>query len=138
MSEIRGVDVILEIQSPSSPSQYVEMELFSELGIQVQNSAEDKTTKGSAQKRQLSTAGAMKSYSVDGNFVADDEALDLLENAANAADPKIVARLSVGEKTWEGTWLVENFSYRGGSSGVATGTVSLQSASDIDYDDGNP
>jgi len=126
--EVRGIDVTLEVAATASPASLVGIELFSELGIQESNSAEERTTKGSAQVRQLSTASALKSYSVDGTFVADTAGLAILQAASKASDPKVFARITASGQTYTGWWLVENFSVRGGSQGVATGTVSLQNS----------
>jgi hypothetical protein len=130
-NEIRGIDLTLAVKNPMSPSQYVEVDVFSELGVQLTNSSEEKTTKGSDQKRELSTKSALKSYSMDGNFVTDLTALDVLTDAAESTDPKIDARVSVGSKTYTGTWLIANITHRGGSQGVVTGTISLESAGAI-------
>jgi hypothetical protein len=138
MSEVRGIDMELQIQSEGSPSQYLSVDMVSELGMQITNSSEDKTTKGSEQQRELSTATALKSYSCDAQFVVDkdSEEFEALVAAAESSNPGLAARVKVGTlRTYTGAWLLSNFSYKSGSSGVVTGSLTLESAGPIDTDD---
>ncbi len=131
MPPLPGKDVAI-MAMLGSPATWTAIGAFQDVGLDINNSEEDSSTKGSNLARTLYTPGAQKSYAISGEAILDDSAgLALIKDAAHAADPKVNLRLDDGVDTYTGDWLVSNFKVQGGSFGVAKVSCSLQGSTAI-------
>lgn len=132
MAFFRAVDMILELQSVSSPSDWVSVGALKNVQMQITNSEEDVSAKKHNQARALFPEGAQKSYTISADFVLDDtDEFEQLQAAAESATPSIAARCDDGSRLYTGTWQITQWQVQGAAFGAVQGSITLQSSETV-------